>query len=330
MKKRRILIAAISGMLAVMPITAYAAELGWVQDERGWKYKELDGNWATNCWMAGEDNTRYYLDADGYMLTNCYSPDGHWIDKNGVSILEDYGEKVFTTAESYRGELFYPEESDYPLKGTLAYSIGFNGKPELFQNNPEYVQINSFSYRGDPRLHDNIVLLYMAGLWDQGLTQYEEKIVNTMKEFLISFDWKNATDYEKAERAVRFIAEHSVYDKREGDGLDTNSSYSCLVKGFSSCDGMARTFHLLTRAVGMKSTYVSNLIHAWNFIKVGDTYYEIDPSILTDIYHNQNTNFEYLLNNALTIPADNANEYIWTLNGTSLQFDSAVPTEPVY
>lgn len=329
MKKRRILIAVLSGILAVMPITAYAAE-GWVQDERGWRYEELDGNWATNCWMAGDDNTRYYLDGDGYMLSNCYSPDGHWIDENGVSIVEGYGERVTATAESYRGELFYPEETDYPLKGTLAYSIGFDGKPELFQNNPEYVQVNSFTYGGEPRLHDNIVLLYLAGLWDQGLTQYEVDIVNTIKEFLNSFDWKNATDYEKTDKAIRFIAKRSKYINIDGDGLDTNSSYSCLVKGISVCDGFAQSFHLLSRAVGIKSYYVGNLSHAWNYVQINGEYYEIDPSILTDIYHNQNDNFNYILNNDLTIPSDRADQYIWILNGTQLQFDSSAPTEPIF
>ncbi|PNV62253.1 hypothetical protein C0033_09080 [Clostridium sp. chh4-2] len=331
MKKRRLLILALSGILAVTPITAYAAE-GWVQDERGWKYQLFDGSWRTNGWVPDENNENiiYYMDENGYMLTNCYTPDGCWVDENGAYYDENYGEVVYATAESYRGELFYPEETDYPLKGTLAYSIGFDGKPELFQNNPEYVQVNSFTYGGEPRLHDNIVLLYLAGLWDQGLTQYEVEIVNIIKEFLNSFDWKNATDYEKTDKAIRFIAKRSKYINIDGDGLDTNSSYSCLVKGISVCDGFAQSFHLLTRAVGIKSYYVGNLSHAWNYVEINGEYYEIDPSILTDIYHNQNDNFNYILNNDLTIPSDRVDQYIWILNGTQLQFDSSAPTEPIF
>lgn len=342
MKKRRILIAVLSGILAVAPITAYAADFGWVQDERGWKYKELDGNWLTNSWIVGEvdDNNSYYLDDNGYMLTNCYTPDGRWVDENGAWYNEWEGERVTATAESYRGELFYPEETDYPLKGTLAYSIGFDGKPELFQNNPEYVQVNSFTYGGEPRLHDNIVLLYLAGLWDQGLTQYEVDIVNTIKEFLNSFDWKNATDFEKAEQAIHFIVKRSNYDILDGEGLETNSSYSTLVKGVSACDGFAKSFHLLTRAAGIKSFYVSDIKknHAWNYVKIDNTYYKVDVSGIAQDYQMdkqtnhqyENLSLDYNIEKSLGSPAKDADQYIWILNGTPLQFDSSAPIEPIF
>lgn len=329
--KKRLKIAVLTTVFTLSMATASYAD-GWVQDENGWRYQEYDGSWRTDGWVADEKNEKigYYLDENGYMLTNCYTPDGCWVNENGAWYDEAYGEVVHTTAEGYRGELFYPEETDYPLKGTLAYSIGFDGKPELFQNNSEYVQINSFPYSGEPRLHDNIILLYLAGLWDQGLTQYEVAVSDKLKEFLNSFDWKNASDYEKSEQAIRFIVEGGSYAILEGEGVETNSSYSALVKGVSACDGFARSFHLLTRAVDVKSFYIGNLSHAWNFIKMDDNYYEIDPSILIDVYHNQSSDFDFILKQYLSNPSERVNQYIWMLNDASLQFDLNASVEPLF
>lgn len=333
MKKRRILIAAISGILAVMPITAYAAE-GWVQDERGWKYQLEDGSWRTDGWVGDDDGTCYYLDSEGYMLTNGYTPDGTWIGADGVWIDErtraEYEARKAAFASVAAPDLSGKDVSQYPLLGTIPYSLSIDGSPVLFTNNLEYVQSNIFKSNREIRMRDANVLLYLAGLYDNELTEYEQAVAEKVKEFLNSFGWQNATDYEKAEQAVRFIAERSKYINIDDDGLNTNSSYSCLVKGVSVCDGFAQSFHLLTRAVGVKSYYVGNLSHAWNFIKVGDSYYEIDPSILTDIYQNQNDNYDYILNHDLTTPSDRANEYIWALNDTALQFDPNIPSEPLF
>lgn len=339
--KKRLKIAVLTTVFTLSMAAASYAN-GWVQDENGWRYQEYDGSWRTDGWVADEKNEKigYYLDENGYMLTNCYTPDGCWVNENGAWYDEAYGEVVHTTAEGYRGELFYPEETDYPLKGTLAYSIGFDGKPELFQNNSEYVQINSFLYSGDPRLHDNIILLYLAGLWDQGLTQYEVAVSDKLKEFLNSFDWKNASDYEKSEQAIRFIVEGGSYAILEGEGLETNSSYSALVKGVSACDGFARSFHLLSRATGVKCFYVSDIKknHAWNYLKINDTYYKVDVSgINQDFMANEKTghfyknlSLDYNIREALDNPAEDEEQYIWILNGTQFQFDPSISIEPMF
>ncbi|MBT9777387.1 hypothetical protein GPL15_12830 [Clostridium sp. MCC353] len=336
MKKRRLLIAALSGIMALMPITAYAAE-GWVQDERGWKYQLEDGSWRTDGWVGDDDGTCYYLDSEGYMLTNGYTPDGTWIGADGVWVKEsmraEYEARNAAFASVTAPDLSSKDVSQYPLLGKIPYSLSIDGSPVLFTNNLEYAQSNIFKSNREIRMRDANVLLYLAGLYNNELTEYEQAVVEKVMEFLNSFDWQNATDYEKAEQAVRFIAERSHYDIIDDDALLYNSSYSCLVKGVSACDGFAQSFHLLTRAVGVRSFYVSTLNHAWNYIKTNDVYFVIDTSDLVQSYHYYDDNdvtFNSELTKYLTTLADDADQNIWSLNGTSLQFDPNILSEPLF
>lgn len=76
---------------------------GWIQDQVGWWYRNWDGSYTTNGWQFinnawyAFDGTGYmrtgwiqgngvwyYCDASGAMLTNARTPDGFWVDANGV------------------------------------------------------------------------------------------------------------------------------------------------------------------------------------------------------------------------------------------------------
>ncbi len=86
------------------PYTPVSA--GWVLDHVGWWYRFADGSYPTNGWLQ-INNVWYCFDAVGYMrtgwiqagnawyycdtvsggmLTNTYTPDGYYVDANGVWI----------------------------------------------------------------------------------------------------------------------------------------------------------------------------------------------------------------------------------------------------
>lgn len=77
---------------------------GWIQDAKGWWYRNENGSYATNDWQQ-INNKWYYFDskgymvtgwvlwkdkwyycdqADGHMLTNALTPDNNRVDSNGV------------------------------------------------------------------------------------------------------------------------------------------------------------------------------------------------------------------------------------------------------
>lgn len=84
--------------------TANTGTAGWVKDNTGWWYRNADGSYPTNGWMLinnawyAFDNVGYmrtgwipwngvwyYCDTNsGAMLANTWTPDGYWVDANGI------------------------------------------------------------------------------------------------------------------------------------------------------------------------------------------------------------------------------------------------------
>lgn len=65
------------------PITSFAGE--WQQNNKGWWVQNDDGTYLTNQWyQSPESGLYYYLGADGYMLCDTITPDGFYVNTNGV------------------------------------------------------------------------------------------------------------------------------------------------------------------------------------------------------------------------------------------------------
>lgn len=83
---------------------ASGGSAGWIQDNVGWWYRNADGSYTANGWQL-INNAWYAFDGSGYMrtgwiptngvwyycdtnngamLTNAWTPDGYWVDANGV------------------------------------------------------------------------------------------------------------------------------------------------------------------------------------------------------------------------------------------------------
>ena len=57
---------------------------GWEPVDTGWKFKQEDGTYLTNSWKQGQDGKWYYLNEDGWMLKDTTTPDGFYVDADGV------------------------------------------------------------------------------------------------------------------------------------------------------------------------------------------------------------------------------------------------------
>ena len=58
----------------------------WEQQGSVWKFLSINGTYISNSWLESlsEMGAFYYVDSDGVMLTNSKTPDGYWVDGNGV------------------------------------------------------------------------------------------------------------------------------------------------------------------------------------------------------------------------------------------------------
>lgn len=57
----------------------------WASDSKGWWIQYSDGTYLTNGWYQSPvSGLYYYMGADGYMLTNTTTPDGYYVNADGV------------------------------------------------------------------------------------------------------------------------------------------------------------------------------------------------------------------------------------------------------
>lgn len=78
-------------MAAAMNMTAFAGEVGWTHDNKGWWYgtDEIGAQRYNDGWHWLDDNKDglsecYYFGADGYMLANTTTPDGYAVNADGA------------------------------------------------------------------------------------------------------------------------------------------------------------------------------------------------------------------------------------------------------
>lgn len=57
---------------------------GWVSDEKGWRYIQKNGYHAASTWFQDADGKWYYFNIGAYMAVDTTTPDGFYVDANGV------------------------------------------------------------------------------------------------------------------------------------------------------------------------------------------------------------------------------------------------------
>lgn len=103
----------------------------------------------------------------------------------------------------------------------------------------------------------------------QSLKVYDEAIADVMRN--VDTSW---SDMEKALYVNDYLARNCQYDTT----LKKHSAYDALVDKEAVCQGYALAFLELTRQLGVTCEMVTSesAKHAWNMIKVGDSYYHVD------------------------------------------------------
>ena len=80
--------AAAAAMTMASVMTASAAD--WRQDTKGWRVENEDGSYLTDQWyQSPASGLWYYMGADGYMLTNTATPDGYFVNADGVWVQNE-------------------------------------------------------------------------------------------------------------------------------------------------------------------------------------------------------------------------------------------------
>lgn len=113
------------------------------------------------------------------------------------------------------------------------------------------------------------------------------KVVNTIVSDL-NLKSKSLSSLEKTRRIYNFLCSSTTYDYTTLNNSSYNlkyTAYATLVNGTSVCNGYAEAFDILAKKAGLSTAIVMSYNHAWNIVKIGGKYYNIDAT--WDAYNNK-------------------------------------------
>ncbi|MCI8477374.1 MAG: DUF4358 domain-containing protein [Oscillospiraceae bacterium] len=142
----------------------------------------------------------------------------------------------------------------------------------------------------DMTLYDTTAILSAwAGGDPSALSELDQSILSLAAQVLDEIVHAGMTDYEKERAIYQWLTDHVVYDYDHYDPLaelDPNSfnPYGPLHNGKGVCLGFATTFQLLMDMAGVEcitvvgATFNSREDHAWNMVRLDDTWYCTDAT----------------------------------------------------
>lgn len=291
MRKAKLLISLTAGIMITTTLTSYAGT--WEQDNLSWKYKNDTGSYATGWnWI---DRKSYFFESNRKMLVDTTTPDGYNVNKDGAWVVNG----VVQTQGGTSTTINY--DSQFPLKGYIepwfvtsptTGTTSWKWDPLNFVNQSN----NLMKYVRDCAIRDKnpLYLTYFSNIdlaaiskvsgypatgldgLDQGkVDRLSTEIIN----FLNSFDWKNATDYEKAVQISKRI--------RQADYLSEDGSqyaYNCLVDGKTNCNGYTNAAYLLAACVGLPVNGLGAASHIYPVFLVDSVWLAYEPTSKDDYF----------------------------------------------
>ena len=181
------------------------------------------------------------------------------------------------------GEIF--EILDQMKEDVMIHTLDADGADKVFQfvmtDHPELFFVEGYVVS---KYTTNDIVTHLTFSGKYGISQEErESRQQKIKEYVNQF-LQNAplsgTDYEKTKYVYEYIINHTEYSEL---AEDSQNICSVFINGESVCQGYARATQYLLREMGVFATMVTGTIntgesHAWNLVKMEDTYCYVDTT----------------------------------------------------
>ena len=132
---------------------------------------------------------------------------------------------------------------------------------------------------------DALIVSYNTSVEYYTTEAQEAALTAKLNQVMESLDLDTKTEYEKVKAIFDYIASHVTYDY---DNLNNQSyklkhtAYAALVNGTSVCQGYATLFYRMCLTAGLDARVITGSDtpgysdHAWNIVRIGNLYYNID------------------------------------------------------
>lgn len=211
-------------------------------------------------------------------------------------------------------------KEDFAQEVSVAIEAFTNDHPEVFYLKAQY---SSYIY---PAFEGNIGYIKL-NYTEESITVIKEKLgVAKGRVEFYARELDGLSDYEKEVIIHDRIANDVIYSDLEELPRKYHTAEGTLLEGIGVCDSFSKAFQLVLNKAGIDSIIVLGDLgdspHAWNMVKLGDSWYHVDltsshsiydeTNIVNHAYFNLTTDAEknfVMIENEEILPDANSNEF---------------------
>lgn len=238
--------------------------LGYAIDFVNHQTNDLQKINGTGSLIDNKDNLKdSKITGEEYVNNDIYYPYYTFIGDNEKKLYK----QIYQNIIAYQ-TTFIPVVSVNKDNLENAITAVYNDHPEIFWTDLDY----SYKYLKNGEVVQVILTFNKTYKNIESSKQSFESSVSK----IIQEANKKSSDYEKEKYVHDALIKMITYDKES----DINqSAYSALVYNLSVCAGYSKAFQYIMIRLGIPTYYVSGTAgedHAWNIIKLGNGYYNVD------------------------------------------------------
>lgn len=148
----------------------------------------------------------------------------------------------------------------------------------------DYIKSNIIGYSSSYNWSGSAITYNISMIYTD-TAEYNQTVLNTLPTVMSALALDGKSEYDKVKEIHDFICENAVYSDRymvydNNGNYIFHSAYSALILGETVCQGYSSLFHIMCKRAGVQSRYITGWgnggAHAWNIVKIGDYWYNID------------------------------------------------------
>lgn len=179
---------------------------------------------------------------------------------SNINTEDDFVDIIFREAVRHRG---ISNAGDYLMNNISGYSCDYT-----------YTEYDSVRY---------YTLYYQPQYYTTA--EQEAELAAEIDRILAQMDLANANEFERSTIIYDYICANVVYDYENlnDDSYDLKfTAYAALMNGTAVCQGYASLYYRMALEAGLDARvitgYGNDERHAWNIVKIGNLYYNLDAT----------------------------------------------------